>query len=82
MFDAATRCGGPCEQGRKPCPTPDACTAMHRAGFLAGSTPAERELRAERSAGLSSAGTAPALLLVAVVCLLASLAALTLWLSA
>lgn len=74
MFDTATRCGGPCEQGRKPCPTPEACLAMHRAGFMAGSTPAEREAPATSDA--------PGLLVVAVVCLLASLAALTLWLSA
>lgn len=44
-----TGCSGPCEQGRKPCRTPEACAAMHRSGFMAGieagSTPAEREAR-------------------------------------
>lgn len=29
------RCSGPCEQGRKPCPTPDACELRNDDGLEA-----------------------------------------------
>lgn len=68
-------CGGPCEQGRKACPTPTACDAVFT-HWQAGTTPAERRVLKH------DYGDGPSIVLVALCCVIAATVMLAIWLSA
>lgn len=68
-------CAGLCQQGRKPCATPDACAAIGR-HWASGSTPAERE--ADERPG-APRGVYVVAALLAVPCVAAAVAMALVW---